>query len=175
MKIRDIERLLAANGIAKSKMDAVTRRLRESKKLPAAGRGVNAPDATTVQAAKVLIATAGSAKGVSADKRLMVLRNLKSGTGAGTRLSRRIKALLEGDAQLKNLIECRIGRNVREASFHFDDGSVETFVMKQPRDYSTRLRTEGVIPGDLMRLLADLLQRRISVPEAGRDEEPDSD
>ena len=175
MKVRDIERLLAANGIGKAKMDIVTRRLRDAGQLPVAARGLNAADVTGRSTAKVLIATAGSAKGVSADRRLRLLRGLKSDLDGKTKLIARLGRLLDGSAELQEVAECRVGRNVREASLLFVDGAIERFSTTEPPDYSSRLRVEGVIPGNLLRQLAISIANRSSIPDPESDEEPDSD
>lgn len=175
MKVRDIERLLAANGIGKAKMDVITRRLREAHQLPVAARGLNAPELTGSFAAKVLIATAGSAKGVSADRRLQLLRGLTSDRDSGTKLLSRLGRLLEGSPELDQVAECRIGRNVREASILYADGQIEKFSTTKPPDYSFRLRTEGTIPGDLLRQLATSIANGDSIPNPDTDEDPDND
>ena len=175
MKVRDIERLLAANGIGKAKMDVVTRRLREARQLPVAARGLNAPDVTGRSAAKVLIATAGSAKGVSADRRLQLLRGLKSDRDGRTKLISRLGRLLDGSPELDQVAECRIGRNVREASLMFVDGQIEKFSTAEPPDYSSRLRVEGTIPGNLLRQLAKSIANRESIPNPDSNEDPDND
>ena len=175
MKVRDIERLLAANGIGKSKMDTVTRRLREAKKLSVAARGANAPEATVIEAVKVLVATAGSSKGVAADRRWNVLKGLRSERDHKTSLRRRLHGLLKDRNELSEVREVRVARNAREASICFDDGSVERFLMKEPRDYSSRLKVEGVIPVRLLQTLFEQLQKVEPVPAAIPDREEEDD
>lgn len=172
MKIRDIERLLSANGIGRSKMDMVTRRLRETGELPKMARGANAPEATADHAVKVLIATAGSSKAVAADRRLGVLVRLSHNEES---LPNRLKRLLNGGSEIDALVECRIGRNVREATLLFDGGVVEKFEVDHPPEYSKRLRVEGVIPGELMRLLSKHLKSPNPISESNGAEEEDSD
>src|SRR3954454_620444 len=76
MKARGLERLLIGNGVGSSKIDAVTRRLRHSGRLPKGGRGPNAPDIGPTEAATVLLALAGSSTGAEADLRLEKLETL---------------------------------------------------------------------------------------------------
>ena len=175
MKNRDIERVLSTRGIGSAKLDIVTRQLRNAKQLRIAARGQNAPEATARSAAKILIATAGSAKGVSADRRLQLLRGLKSDRDGKTKLITRLGHLLDSSPELEDITEFRIGRNVREASLRFVDGSSEVFRASNPRDYSSRLRVEGSIPGILLRELAQMIAGKAAIPPCGPDEEPDSD
>lgn len=176
MKVRDLERLCRANGISAAKADMVTRSLRDAEELPVAGRGANAPEADAGVAAKILIAIAGSSKGNLAARRLAVLGLLRSGRGSRRTLLLRLTSLLEGSVDLEHLIQCRIGRNIREAQFIFDDGRTEIFTLNPAKDYSTRLRVEGVIPGAFLRELTSRLQETTSVPSpvADREEHEDS-
>jgi hypothetical protein len=175
VKVRDLERLLAANGIAATKMDIVTRGLREAGQLPVAARGANAPHVSGLIGARVLIATAGSSKGNGAAKRLSLLKKLKSETHKPSSFLIRLSRLLKGHPDLERVQECRIGRNVSEASILFVDGAVEKFSVADSPDYRSRLRVEGVIPGDLLRQIAKVIAERASVPLSDRNGESDND
>jgi hypothetical protein len=175
LKVRDIERLLAANGIGKSKMDTITRVLRKAGKLPSAGRGANAPEATVFEAVKILVATAGSSKGVAAERRWSVLKKLRSDRDGGLSLSRRLQRLMKDANELASIREIRVARNAREASILFNDGLVELFRLKEPRDYSSRLKVEGVIPVQLLQTLSEQLLKTEPVPEPVSDQEEEDD
>jgi len=175
MKVRDLERLCAANGVGATKADMVTRSLREVEELRVGGRGANAPDANPEDAAKLLIALTGSSTGKLAVDRLKVLSSLRSNKQKSATLLSRLTELLGGHEDLDRLVQCRIGRNIREAQFIFSDSKVEQFLLYSPKDYSERLRVEGVIPGAFLKNVARLIQEKETFPATPSDIEEHDD
>ena len=173
MKVSDLERLVSSYGVSSSKMGAVTRELRHSGRLPVKGRGPNALDLDPSLAAMVLIATAGSGKAVKADSRLNSLENLID-VSSGKNLLDAFTEILDGQSGLKDVIEVRIGRNIREASIVYT-GKVVYFRQKIPRDYRSHLRVEGILPYTLLRLVSELIRMNASFLEPNDLVEPDDD
>jgi hypothetical protein len=156
VKVRDLERFLAGNGVDAAKIDAITRKLRDSGRLPKGGRGVHAPQIGARETAIILVAVAGCSKGLEADARMEKLEGLrsKSGKGAGTPLVEAIEALLLDRTRLKKVTSVRVGRTARQATIYFRDKTVEEFLPARPRDQEGRFWVEGVLPGSLLELVA---------------------
>lgn len=153
---RDLERLLTAQGVGGAKMDAVTRKLRESGRLPKGGRGTNAPTIGPNEAATILIAVAGSAKGNEADARVGKLECLRSTSDdhAKRTLLEVLALLLEDPSELANVAEVRVARTQRRAAIHSIDGRVEEFRAPKPENRTDRFCVEGILPSPLLRLIS---------------------
>lgn len=153
---RDLERLLTAHGVGATKMDAITRKLRESGRLPKGGRGAHAPTIGPVEAATVIIAVAGSAKGNEADARVAKLEALCSTTIKGSKrtLVNALALLLADPSKLADVAEVRVARMHRRATIHLIDGQVEEFRSPKPDNRTDRFSVEGVVPLALLRLIA---------------------
>ena len=120
------------------------------------GRGTNAPRISPKEAAATLIAVAGSSKANEANSRLEKLEPLRSkspGKVARTLLDAIISHLCFGSA-LDELLEIRVARTKRRATFHFRDGRVEEFLPVKPDERSDRFYVEGVLPAPLLQLVA---------------------
>jgi hypothetical protein len=153
---RDLERLLTAQGVGGAKMDAITRKLRESGRLPKGGRGPHAPTIGPNEAATILIAVAGSAKGNEADARVGKLESLRSTSGdhAKRTLLEVLALLLKEPSELQDVAEVRVARTQRRAAVHFVDGRVEEFRAPKPENRTDRFHVEGILPSQLLRLIA---------------------
>lgn len=156
VNVRDLERLLTAQGVGSAKMDAITRKLRESGRLPKGGRGINAPTIGAKEAATILIAVAGSAKGNEADVRVEKLEALRSTTGDHGKQSLHdvLTLLLREPSELNDMAELRVARTQRRASIHFVDGRVEEFRAPKPDARTDRFYVEGILPSPLLQLVA---------------------
>jgi len=163
---RDLERLLIDNGVSPAKMDAVTRKLRVTGRLPKGGRGANAPQLGSSEAALVVIAVAGSAKANEADIRLEKLSDLTSASWQKIRRSllNAVDQLLCDPHALANIIELRVGRTTRYAAIHFKDGTVEEFLYNKRNSRSDRFSVEGIVPRALLERIADGLNLKDLVP-----------
>ncbi len=161
MRVRDLERLLIANGAGAAKLDAITRRLRHSGRLPTGGRGANAPAIGSAEAAAILLALAGSAKGAEADMRLQKLEGLSGSTlNCDAKLLPALAALLDDPGLLCSVAEVRVGRTIRGATFIYTDGTREEFRQTSTAAPPEKFYVEGVLPGSLLVQVAlELLQR----------------
>lgn len=165
LRVRDLERLLTSQGVSAAKMDGITRKLRESGRLPTGGRGNNAPDIGPNEAAIILIAVAGSPKVNEADMRAAKLEPLLSEGRAGTRtLLEAVMSLLADPAKLDAITEVRIARTRRRATFIFRSGKVEEFRTAKPNGQDERFYVEGILAAPLLKLVA----RAIQIGEAGK-------
>lgn len=173
MKARDLERLLAWHGVSSSKMAAITRALRHGGHLEVRGRGANAPDLDATAAATILVAVAGSGKAVDAERRFRVLKDLVD-VESGRTLLEAMTDVIDSGTNSDNLIEVRVGRNVRIASFVYADRTV-AFQRRIPRDYRTRGRAEFVLPFALLHTVSTFIRTKASVPDPLDTDEPDDD
>ena len=160
MNVRDLERLFTAHGVGAAKMDATTRKLRECGRLPVGGRGPNAPTIGFVEAATILVAVAGSAKGNEADARVGKLASLRctSGDYVSWSLPEVLAQLLSDPATLHGLAEVRIARIKKRATIHFKDGRVEEFLDQKPDTRVDRFDVEGILPVALLDLIASAIR-----------------
>ena len=158
MRVRDLERLLTAQGVGAAKIDGITRKLRESGRLPLGGRGTNAPVIGAREAAIILIAVAGSAKANEADERMRKLESLRcTAEGKASALVEAITSLLEDRPGLDAVAEIRVSRTRRRAAFHFRDGRIGNFLPSKPDGRVDRFSVEGILSGPLLKLVADAL------------------
>ncbi|MBA2725692.1 MAG: hypothetical protein H0U53_06865 [Actinobacteria bacterium] len=165
LRVRDLERLLTSQGVSAAKMDGITRKLRESGRLPTGGRGNNAPSIGPNEAASILIAVAGTPKANEADMRVAKLEPLLSEGRAGTRtLLEAVMSLLADPAKLDAITEVRIARTRRRATFIFRSGKVEEFRTAKPNGQDDRFYVEGILAAPLLKLVA----RAIQIGEAGK-------
>jgi hypothetical protein len=165
MRARELERLLAKNGVGSAKLDAVTRKLRDRGYLPKSGRGPNAPHIGPKEAALVLVAVAGSTKGTEADVRLEKLCRINCGDSrAGSKtLPEAIAEYLAEPETLDDIKLVRVGRTSRHADVVHADGQVSEF---RAGSYNpNRFRVEGVLPVSLLTRVAEALARSPSVPK----------
>jgi hypothetical protein len=165
MKVRDLERLLIERGVGAAKIDAVTRRLRHSGRLPKGGRGPNAPDIDAREAATILLAVAGSSTGAEADLRLEKLERLPfRGVPDVTSptLLQALTGVLEAIDSMEELVEVRVSRTSRKALFVYDAGRTEEYRTTNASN-TDKFYVEGVLPG---RLLSDV--RRELARHAGQ-------
>ena len=157
MRVRQLERLLIDHGVGAAKIDAVTRRLRDMKRLPTGGRGPFAPTIGPREAAAILLGLAGSTKGAEADYRLKKLESLRSGgpTATGDGLIEVVARLLE-HPHPSPVKELRVARTTRRATLVFEDGTTEEFrsSSEPKRDW---FFVEGILPGKLLTKIADAL------------------
>lgn len=160
MKVRDLERLLIENGVGAAKIDVVTRRLREVGRLPKGGRGANAPEIGAPEAAAILLALAGSNKGVEADTRLEKLEQLPATEGSGElKLLEAVTELLEDAEQLARVSFIRVGRTARHAHFVLSDGQSIEFRSPDRKPRPDRFYVEGVVPAGLLKRIADAINQ----------------
>src|SRR5689334_7279410 len=127
MIVRDLERLLIEHGAGPAKMDAVTRQLRDTGRLPKGGRGPNAPSIGAIEAAAILIALAGSTKGAEADTRLKKLEGLRCASAKPAILIEMLATLMQNAKLVSQLKEVRVGRTTRRADVIWTDGSIDEF------------------------------------------------
>ena len=156
MKARELERLLTAHGVSSAKMDGVTRELRASNRLPKGGRGTNAPHINPIEAASTLIAVAGSSKANEANVRLEKLGPLRStndGMGDQT-FHDALSSCLNSPSGPDELLEIRISRTKRRATFNFLDGRVIEFLPAKADVRPARFYVEGILPRGLLQLIA---------------------
>jgi hypothetical protein len=160
MRVRQLERLLIDHGVGAAKIDAVTRRLREIKRLPTGGRGRSAPTIGPREAASILLGLAGSTKGAEADYRLKKLETLRS-AGAespGEALIDAVARSLQRTDKLPTVKELRVARTTRRATLVFTDGRVEEFrPSSEPK--TDWFFVEGVVPGELLNKIANALSQ----------------
>ena len=155
MRVRSLERLLTAQGVSAAKMDGITRKLRESGRLPKGGRGINAPIIGPDEAAIILIAVAGSARANEANVRVAKLETLlRDGKPGAHTLLEAIRSLLADPASLDAMAQVRIARTKRKAAFIFRDGSVEEFHTARPDGRADRYYVEGILSAPLLKLVA---------------------
>ena len=161
MRVRDLERLLTAQGVGAAKMDGITRKLRESGRLPKGGRGTNAPVIGPKEAAVILIAVAGSAKANEADVRLEKLESLRSSPGANApTLLETVASLLDDRGVLDTVSEIRVARTKRRATVHFHDGRVGEFLPARPDIRVDRFYVEGILSAPLLKLVGEAIRGR---------------
>jgi len=141
-------------------MDATTRKLRECGRLPVGGRGTNAPTIGFVEAATILVAVAGSAKGNEADARVGKLESLRctSGDHESWPLLEVLALLLGDPAKLHGVAEVRIARIKKRATIQFEDGRVEEFLDQKPDTRVDRFDVEGILPAALLGLIASAIR-----------------
>jgi hypothetical protein len=165
MRVRDLERLLIANGAGAAKLDAITRRLRHSGRLPKGGRGANAPEIGPAEAAAILLALAGSAKGAEADLRVAKLEPLRcKSTEASASLLGALTALLEKPDAFAGVQSVRVGRTTRQATFVNHDGTATQYGKHSDGALSDRFSVEGVLPAALLVKVARALQGDAPLP-----------
>ena len=166
MRVRQLERLLAENGASSAKLDAITRQLRNIGRLPIAGRGPNAPAVTPTQAAEILIALAGSTTGSVGAERLEKLERLRAVDNPGLTLRDALESLLEDPNLPSNIREIRIRRTGRRANILHTDGTVIEFKPRNTTANASNFYVEGVIPADLLRLIASRLAAPVIIPRS---------
>lgn len=158
MKARDLERLLVRAGGGGAKLDAITRQLRESRRLPVGGRGPNAPEIGAAEAAGLLIALAGSLKASDAQARLEALEGLpaKKRKGALT-LAELVETLLGDPSRCSDVAELRVSMTTPHALLIYRSGNIVTFGERPLFGGANRIRIEGVLQGELIGSIASLL------------------
>jgi hypothetical protein len=165
--VRELERLLVANGAAPRKTAAITQFLREAGRLPVKGRGRNAAGVSAADVASILIALAGSSKANEADARLQVLKSLRlSGTlSGGQTLLTALTLLIENPEQFGRLEAVRISRTARHATLQFSSHTNLHFGTPGWEPCENRFSVEGVISGGLIRLVASALLEGTEAPD----------
>ena len=159
MTTRDLERLLGAAGATASKVATITGQLRETGRLPKAGRGLNAPCITARHAATVLATVAGTARANEAGRRVEKLERLASNAApAGASFLDRMAALLQDPELVKGIGEVRVSRTISRATILHRDGTFEEFVGGRQYDLDEQFRSVGELPGGLLTKVALLLQ-----------------
>jgi hypothetical protein len=177
LKVRDFERLLASNGVAPSKMDAITRLLREHARVPTSNRGPQAPNITPDTAAVILIAVAGTGKSLNAVRRLEKLEKLKCVEHPNSEPVDELAKMIARPGKLVDLKEIRVGRNARRITFLFDNGVERVYLPKTKTkpDYSGRFIVEGTLSRKLLSDISQMVQDKAAYPKIFREEEPDDD
>lgn len=157
--VADLERLLIANGAAGRKTKSITQRLRDANHLPVEGRGRSAAVIGAEDAAKVLVALAGSTKAIEADTRLLELQKLRlSGSiPGGQTLIAVLALLLQNPEQFGRVQSVRIGRTSRHATIQYEALPSMHFGPPGFQFEDDRFYVEGVISGGLVRLIAAAL------------------
>jgi hypothetical protein len=148
MHMKALERLISERGVDASKADTITRRLRESGKLPSGGRGANAPQIGAREAAIFLIAVAGSPKAIDAPTRVDKLSKLRSDGGGPTFLDA-VEGLLADQNARQNVREVRIARTHRGAVI-ISDERTDTYRPTSKKQRSGRLSVEGILDRELI-------------------------
>lgn len=161
MKVRGLERLLAQHGATATKLDAVTRRLRDAGRLPKGGRGLNAPDIGAEEAAVILVALAGSGKGLEADVRLAKLETLSCDFDDLGRLSlvQGLTMILEDPDVFGSIKEVRIGRTTRHAVVSYLGGAEDVFFESRSQRTCDKFYVEGILPGELLNTISRALRQ----------------
>ena len=158
MKARDLERLLARAGGGGAKLDAITRQLRGSRRLPIGGRGPNAPRIDAAEAAALLIALGGSLKASDAQARLELLEGLPAQKGkGGLTLAEMVETLLGDPDGCSDVAEIRISMTTSHAMLTYGSGETVTFGKTPPFGGANAIRIEGVLHGELLGSIASLL------------------
>ena len=169
MIARELERLLAASGAAASKVATITGQLREAGRLPKAGRGPNAPNIDTLQAATVLAAVAGSSRANEAGGRIAKLDRLTlAGARDGISFLSRLTQLLNDPEQLENVREIRVARTISRAVIIHSDGREDEYLGQRVADLEERFRAVGELPSGLLKKVALLLRREGGPPRRRR-------
>jgi hypothetical protein len=152
-------------------MDAITRKLRESGRLPKGGRGVHAPQIGPLETAVILVALAGSTKGLEADARIEKLEALRSNSPkrSGLPLLQAVEELLIDPSGLKDIDQVRVARTARRAAILFKDGTAEEFLPARPRDQDDRFCVEGVLPATLLQKIANAMNLAPTAKLSGGD------
>lgn len=159
MIVRDLERLLCAHGVGGAKLDAVTRKLRECGRLPKGGRGTNAPEIGSNEAAMILIAIAGAGKGIEAEARLAKLDRMRTSSTKklGKSLVECLASLLDHPAELEMVREVRISRTTSRASFRYVSEETDQFLPNNSKAREDRFQVEGILPRELLQTVAAAL------------------
>lgn len=159
MNVRDLERLLVNLGCEASTLDVITRLLRANDLLPVGGRGPNAPTIGAVEAARIVLAVAGSevaARSLSALESMAQLY-CDNRDFVGT-----MQALLADPEAAATVKEVRISRNLPLAIIAYDTGEEERFTSLQVDggllSEHNRYRSEGVLPGLMLAEIAGGLE-----------------
>jgi hypothetical protein len=148
----DLLAMLRTLGGSRIKLDTVARQLRADGSLPVSGHGPSAARIGPEEAARVLLANAGSTKAVDASNRLAALVELQNRNG-GTLLDA-VTDMLSGNTVCAD--ELRISRRSNWAVVkmgHFE-------VIYSSPDYdraSDHVRTEGIISGAALEKVRALL------------------
>jgi hypothetical protein len=155
VRVRDLERLLTAHGVGSAKVDATTRKLRQSGRLPKGGRGLNAPAMSAKDAALILLAVAGSSKAIEADARVRKLEALR-GSVSKSRLIDALTTMLLDPSELAAVLEVRISRTRRMAKVVFRDGRIEGFGAAAA-DQADKFYVEGVLLRKMLERVANAI------------------
>ena len=140
---RDLERHFIDANFTASKLDLVTRSLREAKRIPTAGRGLYAARVNAGIAAAMLVAYLGSSKGVTAAARLAKLETARSADG--DLLLDVVRTML---VEPIDFVELRISRIGRRGRLVFADGRTLWFSKTGTFPPADRVDVEGVVgPG----------------------------
>ena len=174
MIVRELERLLVANGAAPRKTAAITQILREAGHLPVKGRGLNAARVSAADVSAILIAVAGSSKANEAAARLQVLESLRLSGSAygGQTLLTALTLLIQNPEQFGRLEGVRISRTARHATLQFSSHSNLHFGPPGWEPPKEHFLVEGVISGGLIRLIASELRKNAEKPD-GRSKDVD--
>lgn len=162
MKARDLERLLVGEGATASKLSTIMGHLRETNRLPRAGRGPYAPMINATHAATMLAAVAGTARANVAGRRIEALERLTLyGAQSGDGFIERLAQILD-DANLCSLVqEVRVARTIGRAVIVYRTGRIEEFLSTKRHDLNRRFRTVGELPGGLLEMTAQLLKAEV--------------
>jgi hypothetical protein len=146
------------HGAGAAKMDAITRQLRASGRLPLGGRGKNAPRISAKNAAAIVLALAGSSTGAKADARLEKLASLPRCNGNSPMdLLEALAECLEDPNALDQLVEVRVARTRRSATFVYKNQPDVRFGRPNAAEHAAKFYVEGILPAELLREIAAAL------------------
>ena len=166
LKAKELERLLVRFGASPSSIDLVTRSLRAARYVRTSGRGMNAPEINPLEAAYILLASAGSDKPYYAERSLARLLKLRVANTA-PRLSQAFYLALEkalsSPRSANKILEFRVCRNHDLGQIRYLDGYYELFLPEDISAESTEqlvnltFRSEGVLSGGFLNVVAEFL------------------
>lgn len=149
---RSLERHFTDAGFTATKLDLVTRSLREAKRIPTAGRGLYAARIDAGIAAAMLVAYLGSSKGVTAAARLEKLEKARS--DKGELMLDVVRNLLSEPIDFKELRISRIGVRGRLV---FTGGETVWFSKTGKLPPADRIDVEGVVGPTVIKNIAAAL------------------
>jgi hypothetical protein len=149
-----IQAALREAGAPKSRLETVGRELRAKGVIPVEGHGPHARAVTAADAARFVVACAGSSKATEAVERLSVLASMRSDRTKLT-LHDTLCEQLSGDSV--TISELRCSRRSDVAWVYGEGGELETFAHSTYDAHADMVRTEGVFTGPALEQLRALI------------------
>lgn len=159
MNAEQLKRFLVQRGAGNAAVDAVIRKLRVAFRVQVSGRGTRAHQLDVAEVWWVLACLAGSdtpSRSPDTIRRLINLSSPESRTGTNDFIARVQSIIIAGAREIADIT---IARNVDFAVIRYLDGGEERYFSPDEflvsKDISSNFfRSEGVIPGNLLRTVA---------------------